>query len=99
MARRTIRRHPTHQYVKAKLKPSGRIIYRCVIPGCTHYLFEEVVAGQQSICNRCEKEFVLTKAAMKRSKPHCLECTRGREREGPKVTDVLTNLNDLLKGL
>jgi hypothetical protein len=102
MARRS-RRHPVHRYQRFRLKQSGKVVYRCMIPGCTHYLFEEFALGQKSICNRCDKEFVMTRAAMDLKKPHCLECTRGYKKKDepskPQTADVLQNLDNLLKGL
>lgn len=104
---RTQRRHPVHQYVRKELKrkmtDEPYVIFRCMIPGCTHYLREELAEGQKSICNRCGKDFILTKAAMELKKPHCVECTRGYKRKGKldervSVADIALNLDKLLEG-
>lgn len=66
----------THRYYRDKFKKSEKIIFRCSIPGCSHYVFEEMAAGKISICNRCDEKFMLTIQNMKLKKPHCGNCNK-----------------------
>lgn len=91
----------THKYRRVTQQPSGRIIWKCELPDCSHYTTPELVAGKKSICWTCEQEFVLTKALMsQRAKPTCLNCRRGNKkprREDDSLTSVLnTRIEDVV---
>jgi hypothetical protein len=58
-----------HRYLRVKL--GGKKIWRCSIPGCTHYLRHEMAMGQNSICWVCGNTMVLTPKIMLCVKPHC----------------------------
>ena len=84
-----------------KDKPS--IIYKCIIPGCTHYMHRAIVEGSICLCNRCKrKEVVITKAIISRNivKIHCPACTRNtwnrKEDTGPSISDVQSKLDKIL---
>ena len=49
-----------------------------MLPGCKHYIKEELARNQLSICWRCGDTFVLTYEAMQLEKPHCekAECLK-----------------------
>lgn len=68
-----------HKYLRVAVKGRqsvGKALYRCVRPGCTHYLREEFIVGQRCICWRCEEEFVIEQKQKKLKKLHCRSCTR-----------------------
>ncbi len=56
-------------------------IYRCVLPGCTHYIPASMIKGKFSICWRCGEPFVIK---LKHSKPHCDDCI---EKKKPELSD------------
>lgn len=64
-----------HQYQRVRLGDSY-IVYKCMLPGCTHYIRTELAEGRQSICPRCGGVFVLNKANMSAKKPHCKGCVK-----------------------
>jgi len=63
----------THRYRRMK---TGT--FRCILPGCRHYLTKEFAEGVMSNCYRCGQDFVLTKRNMKLETPHCDSCTHRR---------------------
>jgi hypothetical protein len=75
----------THKYVRARIGKNKYMIYRCAVPGCTHFIVSELIAGRKSICWRCGKEFFISEDLI-RKKPHCNECTRRKDKLG-ELTD------------
>jgi len=63
-----------HQYKKIKKSE----IFRCIKPGCRHYLRKEFAIGAISICPRCGGTFQLNNRNMKLEMPHCADCTQRR---------------------
>jgi hypothetical protein len=94
-----------HKY--KRIEEKTRAIYKCVLPGCTHYLPESHIEGAISICWRqktgCEKIVVMDKLTIGLVKPHCEPCTRGYVKKGqganPKTSDVMSKLDALIGGL
>jgi len=72
--------HPRKQHKYQRIlvrggKSVNTYLWRCMHPGCRHYLTEQFIIGAICECWRCEKDFVIDKkTALK--KPHCRECTR-----------------------
>jgi hypothetical protein len=67
-------KHKIHKYRRATLGKST--IYNCIIPGCSHYLYPERVVNRISLCNKCEKEFVMpSRVGLLRSIPICPDCS------------------------
>lgn len=73
-------RHKIHKYQRVEAKNEGKsAVYRCVLPGCKHYLREEFIVGQIALCYECNNEFEITKAILsprKIKKVHCQDCVR-----------------------
>ena len=68
--------HP-HMYKRGWLgrpKKSSQI-YKCIEPGCTHYLRMNMALNALCKCNRCGEMMILTKKAMTLAYPHCDDCT------------------------
>lgn len=83
-----------HQYYQLKIGRGSfrRNIVRCAIPKCTHKLNEpELAIGRESLCNRCETPFIITKEHLRIMKMHCDSCTKS-----PKMDEV-NKLAELLK--
>jgi hypothetical protein len=62
----------THKYKKQKL--GEQIIFRCMLPNCSHYVLAELISGRATICWRCDKETIITPQMAKQTKPHCRDC-------------------------
>lgn len=67
-----------HKYVKATFKQSGTEIFRCMLLGCPHFVYEPMIVGRPSICNRCNCQYVITVKSIRAKKMHCEDCCRGR---------------------
>jgi hypothetical protein len=74
-----------HRYEKM-IWPNGKIFYKCMEPGCPHYLpVANLAIGRESLCwgpGPCNKLVVITKEDVQRGtkKPMCDEC-RGERQE------------------
>jgi len=69
-----------HKYRKDVLGKDYEI-YRCVLPGCNHYISSQLIRGKFSICWRCGEPFVIK---IKHAKPHCDDCVAKKK---PIVTE------------
>ena len=84
-------KHKVHKYKKALL--GKKVIYRCIIPDCSHYLHRDLVTNHLCLCWRCNQPFVLPKApSLLKSKPVCEQCedlrkTKKVEAELPSIPD------------
>lgn len=76
-----------HKYERCRLgsfKKSGHEIYKCVIPGCPHYMIDmEAVVGRLSQCwgEDCTNEVEMTRFIVfseKRKRPICSSCKEER---------------------
>ena len=91
-----------HMYKRIAWGTKGRIIYKCVIPGCTHYLHKVLAEGAISLCNRCRnKEVVITKYMISKNivRIHCDKCTRptwNAKKIGPEADDIQSKLDKIL---
>lgn len=83
----------THKYERRKLgswKTKGHDIYKCAVPGCTHYMLDmEAVVGRFSQCwglvpgiIDCQNEVEMTRYLVfneKRKHPICDSCKEKRK--------------------
>lgn len=101
--RKAVNHKGPHKYLRIKWKSrvsagDPYIIYKCMIPGCTHYVPRDLVVGNESICWKCGDSFQMSLATANLAKPHCLKCTKGKRGEA-SVDDVMTNLDRILGGI
>ncbi len=85
--------HQFHKYYKMLL--GKKIVYKCAVPDCAHYVLRELVLNRISICWNCNKPFTLPKAiSLLTSKPWCPECqkTRKVKKEITIPTDVMSRI-------
>ena len=75
-----------HKYYRAIFRESRKEIFRCALPGCSHFVYEPLILNRISICPLCGKEYIITGATLRVKKFHCEDCTRGRK---TKVSRVL----------
>lgn len=79
-----------HQYLRKILKTST--VYRCVLPGCRHYLRAFQIIGQIGKCWYCGRDFLITRDLARREKVHCANCTKGKKVKAEELVDFLTEL-------
>lgn len=83
-----------HFYRRVKMgKNKDYIVYKCIKPGCPHYVPRELAVGRPSLCWSCNKEFIMTSKNLQQAKPTC-GCRSFRQ-ERLAGMDV----NALLKGV
>lgn len=80
-----------HKYMRVRLGGFGRklkipkeeryTVYKCMKPGCKHYIRVELVLGQFNECWRCGKIMIMNQWSATFKKPHCRDCTRERAGE------------------
>ncbi len=90
-----------HKYYRTTLTPerkrhgkiSGAKIWRCALPGCTHYVFHKaLMVNRQSICWVCGEPFILTNFALRNAKPHC-KCGVQNDETVTAVLGVLARMD------
>lgn len=87
-----------HKYQREKL--GKQIIYRCMQPGCSHYIHPKLAVGRVSVCHYCGESFVMTKKSITLKKPHCLNCTVAHNaKPRPKEEEAATFLETILPGV
>lgn len=91
-----------HKYREIKL-PSGKKIYRCMLPLCTHYVIRELAIGAITLCwgKRCNRNMVMTPSSLyKRVRPLCPNCIiKGKKRNQDVVNQINANasMQDILE--
>ncbi len=92
----------THTYIKYKKNPyKNRNLYKCNDPDCTHFADMGLIIGKRSLCPLCSKDFILTTANLKLSRPRCVECSNtaaGREKRRLKELVGILLPNELTEG-
>lgn len=85
-----------HKYLLIKVgsytKPERWEVYKCMLPGCNHYIPKPLALGRQCICWACGETFQIKKHRMLR-KPTC-----GCRGKFKPVEFESTPLIDLLRG-
>jgi hypothetical protein len=78
-----------HQYMRDQF--GKQTIYRCMLPGCPHYILAKLVLGRKSLCNYCGAEFIIDKHNSQLRRPHCPECiVVHNAKPRPQEVDVRT---------
>jgi hypothetical protein len=86
-----------HKYKRMKVgRKKDYFIYRCFVPGCTHYIAAEHIINRESLCWACNSPFVITYKLIK-VKPTCQLCKDKRRSEAKPIEnfsleDVLANI-------
>lgn len=77
-----------HRYRRVRLQTTD--VYRCILPGCRHYLRRAFAIGAISSCYRCGMPFELTKRNMKLDTPHCDSCyVRRKKKELEEIKEIM----------
>lgn len=78
-----------HQLERFKTA-NKRIIFKCMIPGCTSYFTKELALNRMSRCPVCGTEFALTKENITLKKPLCKSCREARaEMRGKTYAEIM----------
>ncbi len=69
-----------HSYKRVDIGVSKEyIVYRCILPHCSHYIVPTLVEGRESLCPRCGEVFIIGKSHLALANPHCDNCIVKRE--------------------
>lgn len=88
-----------HKYKRVKIgKNKDYEVYRCMVPGCSHYVQAELVENRETICWLCDKPFILA-VHLLRMKPICEPC-RDMRKSGQKAQPIEDfSLEDMLANM
>jgi hypothetical protein len=88
-----------HKYRKTTLTPSSKtVVFRCMLPDCSHYVYPNMYKGRKCVCWRCGSDFTIEREHQKMAKPHCSDCIvrKGGKTHAPISNETVTDLlNDL----
>ena len=80
-----------HKYQRTILGRRNWLIYRCMVPGCTHYIDADLILNRLCECWRCGNAMAINKRAALLAKPHCDDCVRSPKKdEVDKLTELFT---------
>jgi len=66
-----------HKYMRVICnKDKDYTVYKCMIPGCTHWLRKELILGRESVCWNCGASMYLTSRDLTMKKPRHYNCRR-----------------------
>ena len=81
MAKRSLKPH-IHKYMRViKDNPPGYTVFKCMIPGCEHWIRKELCLGRESICWVCGTAVILNMENLSLKKPRHFECKRSKQTE------------------
>ncbi len=77
--------HKIHKYKLVNLqrdkKKEPYLVYKCMLPGCSHYLRLDLADNREALCNKCNSIFVLARNVIYSNgrhtptvKPICAAC-------------------------
>jgi len=91
MAKSLTPRPPKHIHKLKRHKYSnGEEVYFCMLPRCRFKVITAMALGEESICHRCDKPFIMNEITIRLSKPHCSLCTvrKGNKEDITPILDV-----------
>lgn len=84
--------HDVHKYKRITTE-TGKTIYRCNFPGCTHWIFKSLILNRRTICVQCNNPAIITRKMLRNVNLKCVYCMEGIERENKlNVDDLLTKI-------
>jgi hypothetical protein len=79
-----------HRY-KRDILGRGYVIYKCTLPGCTHYIAETLLINRIALCGKCNEPFVIGKFEAKMAIPRCENCVKSSPDEDLTELDKAIN--------
>jgi hypothetical protein len=81
-----------HKYERVEVGKKGWVVYKCVLPGCSHYLpVANLMIGKESLCHGiCEGTTIYTQDDynQKLKRPMCESCRELRKMQKMSVENV-----------
>ncbi len=82
-----------HRYKRVVIGKNGYTVFRCTMPGCSHYIRKDLAEGRLCQCSRCAQPMILDKFAMTLVNPHCKNCTVPKEEAVRKLSEMMGSLS------
>lgn len=84
---------PVHHKYERFYWPNKKPFYKCMVPGCAHYLpMVELAIGRESICwgPGCNRLVTITKEDVQRDLKHpmCEDCRRERQEKREELMKI-----------
>lgn len=75
---------------------NGETIFFCMMPRCKYRSEFHLALGEEVICNRCSKPFIMNERSIRLDRPHCEDCVNrkigkhgmGLMNKGRRVTSL-----------
>ena len=84
-----------HLHKYKRIKRGQQTIFKCMLPGCAHFLDWSLAENALCQCNRCNESMILDKRKMDLVKPHCDMCVRHKD---TKKVENVQKLAELFSG-
>lgn len=81
-----------HKYRRVLWGYKKTPVYRCMLPGCSHYVHIEFVIGRESVCWHCKGTFIIGGYAAERAKPKCDGCRGSQQQDKLDVASLIEGL-------
>lgn len=88
-----------HKYQRIKWGKNETIVWRCVLPECTHYVQDKFIFGKNTVCWNCGATCSMDALRCTRARPTCNNCINKKRKIKEEETTPLDDLNALLGGL
>ena len=62
-----------------RVQGKNSVMYRCMLPGCSHYVRDIFIVGRIAKCPYCGEDFVITSELARRKRVHCENCTNKKD--------------------
>jgi len=70
-----------HKYEKTKIGDNYEV-YKCALPGCTHYIAATLIIGRLSLCwGGCQNAVLMDNSLSKMKRPICDDCKELRRKQ------------------
>lgn len=84
-----------HKYQKVILgRNKDYVLYKCMIPSCTHNLQPELMLGIEAMCYDCGTTFTINSRADLIERLKCLDCRKGPDVDSFDILKILEELNN-----
>ena len=80
-----------HLYERTEVGKKGWVIYRCMLPNCSHYISEALIVGKISLCHGvCGDAVLYTQDDLnqKLKRPMCASCRELRKQQKEEMSKI-----------
>ena len=83
----------THKYERVQLGNNGYTVYKCILPGCPHFIQLNLALGRLTLCHGCNEEIMIDKSMIQFhgvgvKKPLCEKCKEERKKRREQLSAI-----------